>query len=47
MLTAENIQRQITVAVIVAMEESSFLLAVKRQVSGVYIQDDLFRSFLV
>lgn len=43
MLATEGIQRQITVAVIVAMEEPSFLLAVQRQIGCVHVQDDLFR----
>src|SRR5262245_617405 len=43
MLAAEDIQRQIAVAVVIAVEEASFLLAVQRQIGGVYIQNDLFR----
>ena len=42
--SAENIQRQIAVAVVIAMKEPSLLPAVQRQVGGVDIQDDLFRS---
>ena len=42
MLATEDIQRQITVAVIVAVEESSFLLAMQRQIGGIDIQNDLF-----
>ena len=46
MLAAENIQRQIAVVVVVAVEEAPFLLAVQRQIGRVHIQDDLRRRLL-
>jgi len=42
MLAAEDIQRQIAVAVVIAVEEAPFLLAMQWQVGCVYIQNDLF-----
>jgi len=42
MLAAENIQRQVTVALVVPVEEAPLLLAVQRIVGRVQIQDDLF-----
>jgi hypothetical protein len=43
MLTAEDIERQIAVAVVVAMEEAAFLMAMQRVVSRIQIKDDLAR----
>jgi hypothetical protein len=42
-LTAEDVQRQIAIAPVVAMEEATFLLTVQRVVRGVKIQPDLSR----
>ena len=47
MVAAENVQRQIAVAPVVAMEETALLLAVQRVVRRVKIQNDLFRRLLM
>ncbi len=44
---AEDVQRQVAVTAVVAMEEAPFLLAVQRVVGGVQIEDDLVRCLLV
>jgi hypothetical protein len=41
---AEDVERQITVAVVVAMEEPAFLLPVQRIIGGVEIERDLRRG---
>ena len=41
---AEDVERQVAVAIIIAMEEPAFLLAVQRIVGGIQIEDDLFRG---
>ena len=41
MPAAEDIERQIAVAVVIAMEEASFLLAMQRVVGGIEVQHDL------
>ena len=41
MPAAEDVKRQIAVAVVVAVEEAAFLVAVQRIVGGVEIEDDL------
>jgi hypothetical protein len=43
MTAAEHIERQITVAIVVAMEEAAFLMAVQRIVGGVEVEHDLGR----
>src|SRR5689334_16581979 len=43
MTATEDVQRQIAVTVIVAVEEPAFLVAVQRIVGGVEIEDDLPR----
>ena len=43
MLAAEHVERQIAVAVVVAVEEAPFLVAVQRIIGGVEIEDDLLR----
>jgi len=43
MLAAENIQRQITVAVVVAVKEASFLAAMQRRVGRVQVEHDALR----
>jgi hypothetical protein len=45
LVSAENVQRQIAVVVVVAMEEARFLLPVQRGVGGVHIQNDGPRRF--
>ena len=45
--TAEDVERQVTVATIVAVEKPPFLLAVQRVVGGVEIEDDLLGRRLV
>ncbi len=44
LLSAKHVQRQITIAVVIAVEEPPLLLAVQRQVGGVHVQDDLSRQ---
>src|SRR5687767_12153309 len=39
--SAEDVERQIALAVVIPVEEASFLFPVQRQVGGVYVQDDL------
>jgi len=46
-IAAENVKRQIAVAVIVAVKETPLLLAVQRQVRSVHVQNNLDGSFLV
>lgn len=41
-LAAEHIQWQIAVAVVIAMKEAAFLLAVQRVVGGVEVQHEFF-----
>ena len=41
MPAAEHVERQIAVAVVVAVEEPAFLMAVQRIVGGVEVEDDL------
>jgi hypothetical protein len=41
---AEHVERQVTVAIVVAVEEPAFLMAVQRIVGGVEVEDDLLRS---
>src|SRR6202011_3691193 len=43
MSAAEHIERQIAVAVVVAVKEPAFLMAVQRVVGGVEIEHDLAR----
>ncbi len=47
MPAAEHVQRQIAVAVVIAVEEVSLLMPVQRVVGGVEIEDDLRRRPLV
>ena|ERR1700730_11633224 len=46
-LSAEDVQRQIPIVTIVAMEETPLLLPVQRIVSGIQVQDDFLRRFPV
>ena len=46
MPAAEHVQRQVAVAVIVAVEEAPFLVAVERIIGGVEIEDDPLRGCL-
>ena len=41
MPAAEHVKRQVAVAIIVAVEEPAFLMAVQRIVGGVEVEDDL------
>ena len=41
MPAAEHVKRQVAVAIIVAVEEAAFLMAVQRVVRGVEVEDDL------
>jgi hypothetical protein len=47
MLAREDVQRQIAVAIVIAVKETPLLVPVQRIISGVQIQDDLARCFLV
>jgi hypothetical protein len=47
MPAAEHVERQIAVAVVIAVEEASLLMPVQRVVGGVEIEDDLLRRSLV
>ncbi len=47
MPAAEDVERQIAVAAVIAVEEPALLLAVQRIVGGVEIEDDLLRRCLV
>src|SRR5215204_6356673 len=47
MFTAEDVQRQVTVVIVVAVKEPTFLLPMQRQVGGVYVDNDLLRSLFV
>ena len=44
---AEHIERQVTVAVVIAVEEPALLMAVQRIVRGVEVEDDLLRGAAV
>jgi len=41
MPTAEHVQRQVAVVIVIAVEEAAFLLAVQRHIGGVDVQHDL------
>ena len=41
MPAAKHIERQVAVTVVIAVEEPAFLMAVKRIVGGVEVEDDL------
>jgi hypothetical protein len=47
MRAAENVQRQITIAVVIAVKEPPLLMPVQRVVGGVEIEDDLLGRLLV
>ena len=47
MPAAEHVQRQVAIAVVVAVEEPAFLMAVQRIVGGIEIENDLRRRRLV
>ena len=47
MPAAEDVERQVAVAVVIAVEEAAFLVAVQRIVGGVEIEDDLRRRLAV
>ena len=47
MLAAEDVQRQIAVIIVVAVEEPPFLVAVQRIVRGIQVQDDLARRLVM
>src|SRR4051794_27344389 len=47
MLAAENIQRQITIAVVVTMEEPALLFSMQRQIGGIDIDNHLFRRLVM
>jgi hypothetical protein len=47
MLAAEDVQRQITVTVVIAVKEAPLLMAMQRQIRYVQIQYDAFGSLAV
>jgi len=47
MTAAHDIQRQIAVAIVIAVEEPPFLVAVERVVGGIDVEDDLRGGRLV
>src|SRR5260370_10352988 len=47
MLSADNVQRQITITVVISVEEPPLLLAVQRQVRGIHVQNYWIWSLLV
>ena len=47
MLPTEDVQRQVAIVPVVAVEEPTFLLAMQRVVGAVEVQDDLRRCFAV
>ena len=47
MLAREDIQRQVTVAVVITVEEAALLVALQRQVGRVQVQHDLLGRFAV
>jgi hypothetical protein len=42
LIAAEHIKRQIAVAIVIAVEEAAFLMAVQRVIGRVKIENDLF-----
>ena len=44
---AEDVQRQITVAIVIAVEEAPLLMPVQRIIGGVQVQHDLLRGLRV
>ena len=47
MPAAEHVQRQIAIAVVIAVEEAAFLVAMQRIIRGVEVEDDLIGRRLV
>src|SRR3954465_3317294 len=47
MTAAEDVERQVAVAVVVAMEEAALLMPVQRVIGGVKVEDDLPRRCAV
>jgi len=47
MSAAEDVERQVTVAIVVAVEELAFLIPMQWIVGGIEIKDDLFRRLLM
>ena len=45
--TAEDIERQIAVVIVVAMEEAIFLVTVQGRVGGIEVQDQPFGCLIV
>jgi len=44
MISTENVQRQVAIALVIPVEEPPLLFAVQRQIGGIHVQDDLCRS---
>jgi hypothetical protein len=44
LITAEHIERQETIFIVIAMKEPLFLIAVNGNVGGIEIEDDPFRG---
>ena len=47
MLAAKDIQRQLTIAVVIAVKKAPFLVAVQGQIGHIQIQDKAFRGVRV
>src|SRR5271163_1070544 len=47
MRAAEDVQRQIAIAIIVTVKEPTLLMPVQRVVGGIEVEDDLLRRMLV
>ena len=47
MPATEDVEWQVAVAVIIAVEEAAFLVAVQRIVGGIEVEDDLFGRLLL
>ncbi len=41
LFSTENVERQIAIGIVIAVEEPPFLLAVQRQIGSIHVQDDL------
>ena len=47
MLTTEDVQRQVAIAAVVAVEKTPFLLTVQRIISRIQVEPDLARGLAV
>src|SRR6476661_4155522 len=47
MTATEHVERQITVSVVIAVEEPAFLMPVQRVIGGIKVENDLARRLVV